>query len=66
MFFIHRAADLAEEFGGHADVTCDLVLGDPLGDPGVFIHELDVSFFGRLGHGGIETLLQDAQCALDQ
>ena len=50
MFFIHSAADFAEEFGGHADVACDLVLGDTLGDQGVFVHELDVTFFGRLGH----------------
>lgn len=65
MFFIHSAADLTEKFGGHADITCDLVLGNALGDQRVFVHELDVTFFGRLGHGGVETLLQDAQCALD-
>jgi len=65
VFFIHSAADLTEEFGGDADITGDLVLGDTLGDQGVFFHELEVAFFGCLGDGGVETLLQDAECALD-
>ena len=65
MFFIHRAADLTQEFRGDADITGDLVLGDTLGDEGIFFHELEVAFFGCLGDGGVETLLQDAQCALD-
>ena len=65
VFFIHSAADLAEEFGGHADVTGDLVLGYALGDQRVLFHELDITFFGRTGNGGVETLLVDAVCALD-
>lgn len=50
VFFIHSAADFAEEFGRHSDITCDLVLGDTLGNQRIFVHELDVTFFGRLGH----------------
>ncbi len=65
VLFIHSAADFAQEFGGYADVTCDLVLGDALGDQRVFFHELEITLFGSLGNGSIETLLQDAEGALD-
>lgn len=66
VFFIHSASDFGKEFGGDTDVACDLVLGYPLGDLRVFFQELEVAFFCRLGNGGVEALLEDAEGALDE
>ena len=61
-----RAANFAEEFGGDADITGDLVLGHALRDLRIFVEELQVTFLRRLRDGSIEALLENAQRALDE
>jgi len=57
MFFIKRTPDLTKEFGGNSDIACDLVLGHPLGDQGVFLKKMEIPFFRRLVDRRVVTLL---------
>jgi len=63
---VQGTAHLAEEFGTHPDVFCDLGLGDALRDLRIVVDESRITLNGRMGYRCAPAALQVGEVALQE